>query len=107
MGTRSAQQEILLVKGNSFTARQYHFKNENGKTSSPSEQLEEACWNGLIHELIPELSEHAGEDKTMYLWKVKESNSFLELDLSEQLPETKDNYFSLDPYTFMPDRLMS
>ena len=109
MGTRQAQQEILILKGNSFTARQYHSKNENGKPESlsPEEQLEEACWNGLIQELIPELYIHPGKDKTLYLWQVKESNSFLELDLSEEIPETKDNYLSIDPYAFMKGRLMS
>ena len=109
MGSRQAQQEILLLKGNSFTARQYHNKNENGKPESlsPEEQLEEACWNGLIQEIIPELYEHAGKDKTLYLWQIRESNSFFELDLSEEMPESKDNYLSIDPYAFMNGRLMS
>lgn len=109
MGNRQAQQEILLLKGNSFTARQHHNRNENGKPEnlSPEEQLEEACWNGLMQELIPEVYEHPDTDKPLYLWQIRESNSFLELDLSEELPEVKDDYFSIDPYAFMKGKLMS
>lgn len=109
MERNSTKQEILLLKGNSFAARQYHRINDEGKPNnmSPSEQLEEACWNGLIHELIPELNQLAGDENKLYLWQVRESNAFLELDLGEDNTLMKENHFSIDPYSFMPEKIMN
>ena len=109
MERNTTQQEILLLKGNSFANRAYHRINEDGKPNnqSASEQLEEACWNGLIHELMPELYQLAGDNKRLYLWQIREANAFLELDLGEDNSTFKENHFSIDPYAFMPEKIMS
>jgi hypothetical protein len=76
MKTNSTQQEILLITGTSFSSRQCYQKddeaNENNLTEK--EQLEEACWNGLLQYLLPEIYLQA-DDKKIYLWQIKEAAS--------------------------------
>jgi hypothetical protein len=106
MKTTSTQQEILLITGTSFSSRQYYQKTEQGKNDlNEKENLEEACWNGLLQYLLPEIYLQA-EDKNLYLWKIKEAASFIEIELGE-LPEEKESYFSIDPYSFLPMRSLS
>jgi hypothetical protein len=102
MKKTSTQKEILLITGTSFSSRQWCEKNDNSnqKPLSEIEQLEEACWNGLIQEILPEVFGEPAKTKSLYLWHITEGASFLELDLSE-FPVSKDKYFSLDPYTFL------
>ena len=102
MKTRYTQQEILLVTGTSFASRQWCKNEETDKSGNLTdlEKLEEACWNGLLQELLPEICGHEQGSDKLYLWQVKQVSSFLELDLGS-FPEEKDNYFSIDPYSFI------
>lgn len=108
MKTNSTQQEILLITGTSFSARQWCEKNNDSeqKNMTETEKLEEACWNGLLREILPEISMNTDVDKKLYLWKIKEAASFIELEFGE-VPEEKEKYFSIDPYSFLPARLLS
>jgi hypothetical protein len=108
MKTNSTQQEILLMTGTNFSARQCCEKNDssNPNNLTGKEQLEEACWNGLLKEMLPELCEHAAGDKKLYLWQIKEGSSFIELELGD-VPAEKEKYFSIDPYSFMPVQVFS
>lgn len=107
MKTNSIQQEILLITGTRFLSRQLCEKDPN-KQNSPSEKegFEEACWNGLLKEMIPEIYEQHTGDKKLFLWQIREGKSFIELELGE-IPETKDRRFSIDPYSFMDTQLLS
>jgi hypothetical protein len=107
MKTNYIQQEILLITGTTFSTSQYCEKDpikQNNLTEK--EYLEEACWNGLLQEMIPEICEKPEGNKKLFLWQIKEGNSFIELELGE-LPEKKDNYFSIDPYSFIHFQLLS
>ena len=104
MKTISTQQEILLVTGTSFSAR-CCFREDEVEKLTETEQLEEACWNGMLKYMLPEIClQPAG--KKIYLWQIKEALSFIGLELGES-PEEKENYFSIDPYAFLPIRLLS
>jgi hypothetical protein len=108
MKATSTQQEILLMTGTSFANRQSQDKSENdkSKTLSHMERLEEACWNGLLKEMLPEVFKEIDKEKELYLWQIKEASSFIELELAE-FPEEKDRYLSLDPYVFLPVQFYS
>ena len=106
MKTNSTQQEILLITGTSFSSRQCYQIDENNQNNlTEKEQLEEACWNGLLQNMLPEIYEHP-VGKKLYLWQIKEAASFIEIELGE-LPEEKENHLSIDPYSFLPIRLLS
>ncbi len=108
MKTNSTQQEILLMTGTSFSSRQLSIIGDEGKQKnlSEKEQLEEACWNGMLQYMLPEICEQPAGNKKLYLWQIREAASFIEIDLGE-LPEEKEKYFSIDPYLFMPLKLLS
>ena len=94
------------MTGTSFSSRGWSKK--DGADADPGsrdpltekELLQEACWQGLLREMLPELQEHTADDKLLYIWKIREATSFLELELGE-FPVKKDGYFSIDPYSFL------
>jgi len=106
MKTSYIQQEILLITGTSFAIRECCEKDTGKQNLTEREQLEEACWNGLLREMIPELYQVPGETKKLFLWDIKEGKSFIELELAE-IPEKKDRYFSIDPYSFLDVQSLS
>ncbi|HVM89271.1 MAG TPA: hypothetical protein VMT76_13865 [Puia sp.] len=108
MATISSQQEILLMTGTSFSARAFCENDNNigNKNLSEKERLEEACWNGLLHDMLPEICSQAGNTNKMYLWQIKEADSFIELELSE-FPEVADRFFSIDPYNFITEKIFN
>ncbi|HUR12178.1 MAG TPA: hypothetical protein VM012_12460 [Flavitalea sp.] len=108
MKKHSTQQEILLLTGTSFSSREICDNSEpvNQKRLTEIERLEEACWNGLLAAMLPEIYPEGDAENPIYLWKVREGDSFLEIDLGN-IQEEKDNFFSIDPYTFLKTQLLS
>jgi len=101
MESITTQQEILIVTGTAFTSRQYHERDTDGsKNLSPSQKLQEACWNGLVQEMIPEVFFPREKSAKLYLWQLREANHFLSLEMGEY-PQDLDSYLSLDPYLFL------
>ncbi len=98
MKTNSTQQEILLITKSSVAQKQWckkEFDNGN-KNLTPEEYIEEACANGLVQELLPEVFNN---NHKMYLWQMHPGFSFLQLELGE-FPLTIQKEFSLDPHNF-------
>ena len=106
MKPTSVQQEILLLTGTNFSSRHCYEKDDNNQNHlTEKEQLEEACWNGLLQQMLPEICEQP-YGKKLYLWQITETNSFIEIELGE-LPVEKENYCSRDPYSFLPTCFLS
>jgi hypothetical protein len=108
METNKVQQEILLIIGTTLTSRdlcKMKGSRPNGDTRpneplSGNKQLEEACWNGLVPMLLPELCMHTADGGNLYLWEIEEASSFLKLDLGE-VPDAIDRHFSIAPCLFL------
>ncbi|HXL55851.1 MAG TPA: hypothetical protein VN958_06330 [Chitinophagaceae bacterium] len=103
MKTKSTQQEILLMTNTSFSQRQLCEKDipESNKYFSRTEQLEDACWNGLLDEMLPGIIEKSSSGKRLHLRQIRPAKSFLEIELCEY-PLQIEQEFSIDPYTFLP-----
>ena len=101
METNSTQQEILLLTGTQFSSREWLKRDDNGKSAplSQKDQLMEACWNGLLSEMLPELNVYA-LGKKMFLWNIREAKTFIEIELGEE-PLSVQKEHSIDPYLFM------
>ena len=100
MKTDATQKEILLVTNNSFAQRQWCNNTEPAyKNTSPQEQMEEVCANGLIYEILPELFKVPANHK-LYLWQMRPGFSFLQLQYGE-FPLALENRFSVDPHNFL------
>ena len=102
------QQEILLLTGTRFSSRLYAPKDDLPKQDelSDNEKLQEACWNGMIEELLPELREDVN-NKKLFLWNIIQGDAFLELKFSNAPTELDDKHLSIDPYSFIPVQLLS
>ena len=74
---------------------------QNNKRASTDEQLEEACWNGLLNELLPGIIVKSSTGKNLLLWQIIQYRSFLEIDLCESSLCT-DHVHSMNPYLFLP-----
>jgi len=107
MKTNSTQQEILLMTGTRFSSRQWCEKNSPAQDHlTDKEQLQNACWNGLLQEMLPEICKPTAEDKNLYLWQITEAKSFIDLELGEVPGEIEKNH-SINPYLFLPSQLLS
>src|SRR5688500_6504437 len=100
-------QEILLLTASSFAQRDLCdrnlFEDKSGKRLDPLENLQAACWNGLLKEWLPDTVTAGSKAEKQFLWKVTVAKSFLSIELGEA-PSMPDYYYSLDPYLFLPSK---
>lgn len=103
MKQKITNQEILLFAGTRFASRELCSREtdkESGKESSTVEQLEKACWGGLLCELLPELAGcHAAKDKN-FIWHIMSGEHFVRISMGPN-PQTMANETSIDPYFFL------
>jgi hypothetical protein len=97
--------EVLLVTGTSFLSRDLCENGEPRRDNQASchEQLEEACWNGLLPTMLPEIFSAPGVSDRLYIWEIKAAAAFLQLDLGEA-PVSVERRFSLIPQSFLSTR---
>lgn len=101
MEPNATQQEVLLITDTAFAHRPWAERNGDGQARlSAIEQLEKACWDGLLREMMPELGTEMNPATKLWLWQVHRTSAFLALDFCE-FPEPKDNGSSIDPRVFM------
>jgi hypothetical protein len=95
------QVEILLMTGTSFALGNLCKKEDSRRDDNITEkdQLQEACWNGLIQAMLPEICLRSENGDRLYLWNVKEAESFLELELGEIFADM-DPHSSITPHLF-------
>lgn len=97
MKTNSTQREILLITNNSFAQREWCSKEFNhDKNMTQQEQMEEACANGLMYEILPEIFK-APQNKKLYLWQMHPAFSFLQIEYGE-FPLAIEKATSIDPH---------
>jgi hypothetical protein len=102
MEKNATQQEVLFMTGSGFASSQFCQREfpDNPNNLPGNEKLMEACWNGLVKEIIPEVFMFSDPGNKMYLWKVKEAHRFFLLEMSDY-PADYNKYASIDPDRFM------
>lgn len=105
MQDHHVQLEVLLMTGTTFASGDLAEKKDprNQASLTGEERLEEACWDGLLHDMIPEISPKPAGDGPLYLWQIKATPRYLELELGE-IPAEIDGHFSIMPYSFLVTR---
>ena len=85
----------------SFSKRQLCEISQNTNDHLTSvQQLEVACWNGLLDEKLPEIISTQSSKAKLFLWDVETKKSFLRISMGTRpVHITKD--FSIDPYIFL------
>lgn len=102
MKNNNSQLEILLVASTSLTRREMCEKEapEENSALSVEEQLEQACWDGLLYNLLPEIMQSPIPCRKYFIWHIRQGQSLLQIQLSDSaiLMETQD---SIDPWLFL------
>lgn len=108
MKTDSSACEILLLTASSFSKRQLYEIDATRRYQflAPAEQLESACWNGLLPEMLPEVLHEISASEKIYLWNVETKNACLRLSMAAW-PPVLENYYTLDPQIFLCDTIMN
>ena len=102
MNTTSIHHEILLFCGTSLPSRKLTGTEENcqGKKLSSIEELEKACWNGIIYEMFPEILGGSYLKCESFLWNILTGKNFLYINIGPE-PVTVLQEASIDPYLFL------
>ena len=101
MKTKTFNQEILLMTDSTFARRDWCEKNSNNNSNASGiEHLEEACWNGMLENLLPGILKRSASGRKLFLWQIIPYNSFLEIDLCES-PFEGNTELSINPYLFL------
>ena len=102
MKTTNTHHEILFFTGTSLASRQLADSKEigNSKTYSVMEELEKACWNGIIYEMFPEILNSIYPKCQSFLWHVLTGKNFLYINIGPD-PVKAEHDTSIDPYFFM------
>ena len=105
---KSPQLEILLFTKSKFASRQLCEIADSDRHINDGEHriLEEACWNGLLWEALPELYLNAGKRSALVLWKIIQADNFFDLEYGNLL-QRKEFYSSINPYLFLSPQLQS
>jgi hypothetical protein len=95
-------QEIVLFNKTSFASRQYSEK--SAATTQPDsareESFKQACWNGILPEILPELFSPFESTAQLYMWQMRECEHMLTMEMGEE-PIDLDFSTSIDPYCFL------
>lgn len=102
MESGKIRQEILLVTNTTFSKRQICAKNDsgNGPVLPHRKQLEEACWKGLLDQLLPEIMERPFSAKRFFLWHIRKDTSFIQMEVKE-FSVKMEKQFSIDTGFFL------
>ena len=103
MKTTNTHHEILLFTGTSLANKQLtdNKENSNGKKYSAIEELEKACWNGIIHEMFPEiLGSFYPKCQSLFCGMYLPEKIF-SISILAPNPVTAEHDTSIDPYFFM------
>jgi hypothetical protein len=108
MKSGSILQEVLLITTTTFSKRQLCETENKNKYSrlSPLQQLETACWNSLLDELLPEIMLQSMPNKKLFLWQVEKRKFLLSL-IKADCPPAQDGWFALDPHIFLCQQEMN
>jgi hypothetical protein len=100
MKPETINQEILLFTNSSFCNRPFSRRNDsdNSGNYSSMEEIERACWDGMLTELLPELFDNAQHNN--YIWKTTSGINFLSINVGSY-SQGVEKQNSLDPYFFL------
>ena len=97
MKLQHVHQEVLIFT-NTALSQALCRKNSSSTNSSAMEELEEAFWDGLLNEMVPEIMPSTRHPK-MVIWGVHAGKFYLLIDLADS-PGITESILSIDPHLF-------
>ncbi|WP_276504818.1 hypothetical protein [Terrimonas pollutisoli] len=98
-------QEILLFIDSRFCSREFcsrDTKLQGLNLNLHREQLENACWAGMLFEMLPELKDACPFGNKVLIWDIHSAGHLLLVNQGHS-PQPVEKPFSLDPYLFLDD----
>ena len=100
MKQKAINHEVLLLTGTSFSKKQFSPKDNNRADHSYCNDLQNACWNGLVFDILPDIINPFSERNPGYTWEVVPAESFLEIKIGAA-PYDVEKGMSLNPHLFL------
>ena len=95
MKPQHVHQEVLIFTNTTLSQKALCSKNSSNKNYSAIEELEDAFWDGLLNELLPEIMLSTPDIK-MVIRAIFAGDSYLLIDLADS-PEPGAPEYSIDP----------
>ena len=105
MKPQRVHQEVLIFTNTTLSQKALCRNNYSNKNNSAIEELEEAVWDGLLNELVPEIMP-ATQNSKMAIWAVYAGKFYLLIDLADS-PGTPESIFTIDPNVFLAIKNMN
>jgi hypothetical protein len=107
MKQKNIQQEVLVLTQTSFAQNVLIENNGNNKKTYPAEKLEDAFWNGLLNEMLPEIMLPMQERQSeLSIWQISAGEYSLLIDMAET-PDIVEDSHSINPYFFLSEPKMN
>lgn len=93
-------QEVLIFTTTTLSRKTLYKKNSSREDSSFMEELEEAFWDGLLNELVPEIVPSIRQPK-MVISRIHAGNYCLFIDLTDNpgiIESNNEAILSIDPH---------
>ena len=103
MKPKTASHEIMLFTGTGFTGREFCSRDnerDSGRKLSPMEELEKACWDGMLYEMFPEILGSFSAKCESFIWHIMSGKKYLRISMGPA-PTVMENETAIDPYFFM------
>ena len=98
MKLQHVHQEVLIFTNTALSQKALCRKNSSSNNSPAIEELEEAFWDGLLNELVPEIMPSTRHSK-MVIRGVYAGKFYLLIDLADS-PGITESILSIDPHLF-------
>jgi len=98
MKQQLVHQEVLIFTNTILSQKAISRKNSSNKNRSAVEELEEAIWDGLLNELVPEIIPSIRHPK-MIIWGVHAGKFYLLIDLADT-PGITEAIYCIAPHLF-------
>ena len=98
-------QEVLIFTTTTLSKRTLYKKNDSSQESSFIEELEEAFWDGLLNELVPEIVPAIRQPK-MIISRIHAGNFCLFIDLTDNpgiIEPNNEAVLSIDPHLLLAE----
>jgi len=95
MKPQHVHQEVLIFTNTTLSKEALCRKNSSNKNNSAIEELEEAFWDGLLNELVPEIMPST-QNNMMVIWGVYVGAFYFLIDLADS-PGIPEPTFSINP----------
>jgi hypothetical protein len=102
MKQTSTHHEILFFANTSLASKQLTGTGKSSRSDrgpSAIEELEKACWDGILHEMFPEILGSIYPISECFLWQVLNGRNFLYINIGAS-PLIAEQDASIDPYSF-------